>query len=378
MASDRAVATDRPSPTLIQTRNQIAFWLAVLAVFSGFIWLFKGILLPFVLGTSIAYLLDPAVKAMRRRSIPRWAASALILGSFALFLGLLLLLLVPLVYKETTQLIDTMPAYVERLNRLAQHYSRLLQNRFHSDALPNLQDALKDNISTAVSGAGGIVIGLATGTRAVFDILYTAVLTPIIAFLMMNDWPRMKRWLDDMVPRRSHDIVGELWHEIDAKLSGFIRGQLLLSFFLGMIYCIGLTLAGLNFGFLIGIGIGIGSLVPLVGSTAGLVTSLLIAWTQTHELSYVAVIACIFFAGQFFEANILTPRLLGKSVGLHPLWILFSLTAGAALAGIVGMLVAVPVAATAGVIVGYLIRRYKQSTFYVPPEDVPAAVETAP
>jgi predicted PurR-regulated permease PerM len=355
-------------PSLIQARNQILFWAGVIALFAGFVWLFKGILLPFVLGTIIAYLLDPAVKALRRRGIPRWSAAVIILGTFALFIVVLLLLLVPLVFRETTQLIDALPTYTDKLNRMADHYSRLLQQRFHNQDIPSIQDALKDNIGTAVSAGGGIVLSLATGTRAILDLVYTSILTPIIAFLMMNDWPRMKRWLDDMVPRNSHDTVGEIWHEIDAKLSGFIRGQLTLSFILGMSYSVALTLAGLNFGFLIGLGIGIGSLIPLVGSTTGLLTSLAVAWVQTHDLTYVGIIAAIFFSGQFIEGNILTPRLLGKSTGLHSLWVLFALTAGAALAGIVGMLVAVPVAAMASVIIGYLIRKYKRSAFYAPEE----------
>jgi predicted PurR-regulated permease PerM len=355
-----------PQPSLIQTRNQILFWLGMLALFSGFVWLFKDILLPFVLGMVIAYLLDPAVKTLRRRNVPRWSAAVIILGTFALFIFVLLVLLAPLVVRETAQLIEALPSYADKFNRMADHYSRLLQQRFHSQDIPTIQDALKDNITSAVSAGSGIVLSIATGTRAVLDLLYTAVLTPIIAFLMMNDWPRMKRWLDDMVPRQNHEIVGELWHDIDRKLSGFIRGQLLLAFFLGMMYCVALTLAGLNYGFLIGLCIGVGSLIPLVGSTTGLLTSLAVAWVQTHDLTYVGIIAMIFFTGQFIEGNILTPRLLGRTTGLHPLWVLFSLTAGAALAGIVGMLVAVPAAAMASVVVGYLIRKYKRSAFYAP------------
>jgi predicted PurR-regulated permease PerM len=357
--------TDR-ADIIAQTRVQVLFWAAVIVSIVGFVWLFRDILLPFVLGTSIAYLLDPAVKKMRRRNIPRWAAALLILGSFALFVILILVFLMPLAYKEVAQLVEDAPALADRLNRFTQKYSHFAEQKFHINNLGNIQDALKSNLSTAMQGATGLVVSLAMGGKAILNVLYITVLTPIIAFLMMNDWPRMKRWMDDMVPRGSHEVVGELWHSIDSKLSGFIRGQLILSFLLGLFYSIALTVAGLNYGFLIGIVIGVGSLVPLVGSTTGLVTSLLVAWTQAHNFTYLAIIAVIFFVGQFVEANILTPRLLGKSVGLHSLWILFSLMAGAELLGIVGMLVAVPVAATIGVLVGYAISRYKHSAFYVP------------
>lgn len=356
--------------SLVHTRNQVMFWVCVFALVMGLVYLFEGIILPFVLGTAIAYLLDPVVKAMRRRNIPRWAAALLMIGSFALFVTLALIFLLPLAYREIAQLINDLPSIFQKIDGISQRYSRILQERFHTKGLPSLQEAFKSNMATAVSAGGSLMLGIVTGGKAILNVLYVVVLTPIVAYLMMNDWPRMKRWLDDMVPRRGHDVVGQLWHEIDVKLSGFIRGQLILSFLLGVIYSIALTIAGLNYGFLIGVAVGIGSLVPLVGSTTGLIVSLAVAWFQNHDLSYVAVIAGIFFASQFVETNILTPRLLGKSVGLHPLWILFALLAGAELAGIVGMLVAVPLAATIGVLVGYAIRKYKKSTFYVP-EEVP-------
>lgn len=349
------------------SRNQMLFWAAIFAVMLVFVWIFKGILLPFVLGTIIAYLLDPAVKAMRRRNIPRWVASLLILGTFGLCMIILILLLAPVAYREVMQLVDMMPHYIDRATQIVHDSSNWLQKRFRGADLTNIQDALQNNISTAMQAGSGLVLTLATGGWAIVNIIYTAVLTPIIAFLMMNDWPRMKRWLDDMVPRGSHETVGELWHEIDRKLSGFIRGQLTVCFMLGMGYAIGLTLAGLNFGFLIGILVGIMTIIPLVGSTTGLLIALIVAWFQAGDLSYVAIIAGIFFTGQFIEGNIITPRVMGKSVGMPSLWVIFALMAGGTLFGIVGMLMAVPVLAVLGVLIGYMIRRYKQSAFYNPP-----------
>ncbi len=352
---------------LTHSRIQLMFWAGTLGLVFLFVWIFKGMLLPFVLGTIIAYLLDPAVKAMRRRNIPRWAASLLILGTFALSVIILMLLLMPIAYREVMQLVDTLPQYIDRATQIVHDSSNWLQKRFRGADLTNIQDALQNNISTAMQAGGGQVLTLATGGWAVINIIYTAVLTPIIAFLMMNDWPRMKHWLDDMVPRGSHETVGELWHEIDAKLSGFIRGQLTVCFLLGMSYAIALTVAGLNFGFLIGLMIGVMTIIPLVGSTTGLLIALTVGWFQTGELSYLAIIGGIFFMGQFVEGNILTPRVMGKSVGMHSLWVLFALMAGGTLFGIVGMLMAVPVMAVAGVLIGYTIRRYKQSVFYNPP-----------
>lgn len=356
------------------TRYQIVFWMCAVLLLFGFVWIFKPILLPFVLGMIIAYLLDPAVKTMRRKNIPRWAASLLILGTFVLFVVLLLVMLMPLAYKEIMQLVDMVPHYIDRITQTIHRYSGWLQHKFKGSNLTNIQDALQSNITGAMQAGGGLVLTLATGGWAAINIIYTCILTPIIAYLMMNDWPRMKSWIDDMVPRGSHETVGELWHEIDRKLSGFIRGQLTICFLLGMSYAIALTLIGLNFGFLIGLLIGIMTIIPLVGSTTGLLLALSIGWFQTNELSYLALIIAVFFMGQFVEGNILTPRIMGKSVGMHSLWVLFALMAGGTLFGIVGMLVAVPVMAAAGVLIGFAIRRYKRSAVYNGPVSEPIVI----
>lgn len=352
----------------IRIPYQILFWICVAAFLFGFIWLFKAILLPFVLAAIIAYLLDPAVRKMRVRNIPRWVASLLILGSFVLFVVALTVLLAPVAYRELLQLVEMLPTYIDRLWAVVEPYSKWIRQNLRQNGLPDLQAALEANAGKALTVSTTLVSGLATGGQALLTFLYIAVLTPIIAFLMMKEWPKMKHWLDDMVPRQSHDTVSDLWHQIDHKLAGFIRGQLIVSFFLGMFYSIGLTIAGLKFGFLIGLMTGILSLIPIVGSTIGLLASTSVAWFQSDgDLTYTGIIAAIFFFGQFIEGNFLSPKLLGDSVGLHPLWIMFALAAGGALFGIVGMLIAVPVAAIVSVLVGFAIRRYKQSAVYNTP-----------
>lgn len=174
----------------------------------------------------------------------------------------------------------------------------------------------------------------------------------------------MTKWTDDLIPRGSYDTVKGLLHQINVKLSGFVRGQISVAFALAIIYALALTVAGLKFGFLIGIMAGVLSVIPLIGSTVGLVVSVLVAWFQSGEWSYVGIIAAIFLVGQFVEGNFLTPKLLGSSVGLHPLWILFALLAGGSLFGIVGMFLAVPVAAVVGVLLGFAIKQYRESPYY--------------
>ncbi|HEY8190325.1 MAG TPA: AI-2E family transporter, partial [Micavibrio sp.] len=189
-------------------------------------------------------------------------------------------------------------------------------------------------------------------------------ITPIVAFFMMEEWVRITKWIDDMIPRDSYRTIRDLLTQMDRKVSGFVRGQVTISCVLAIAYAIALSIAGLKFGFLIGLMAGILSIVPMVGSMIGLVVAVLVAWLQSHEWSYVGIIAAIFLVGQFLEGNIITPRIMGKSVGLHPLWILFSLLAGGALFGIVGMILAVPVAAIIGVLAAFAIDRYKSSSYY--------------
>lgn len=155
-----------------------------------------------------------------------------------------------------------------------------------------------------------------------------------------------------------------LLKQINEKLAGFIRGQISVALFLAFAYAIALTLAGLKYGLLIGIMSGLLSVIPMVGSAVGLIVSVGVAWFQTGEWSYVAIIAAIFLSGQLIEGNFLTPKLVGDSVGLHPLWVFFALLAGGSLLGILGMFLAVPVAAVIGVLLSYALHKYKQSAYY--------------
>jgi predicted PurR-regulated permease PerM len=181
----------------------------------------------------------------------------------------------------------------------------------------------------------------------------------------MKEWPNILNWAQGIVPRDHLQNVCSLANQIDKKISGFVRGQITICLALGFVYAVALSVAGLKYGFVIGIGTGVLSIIPFVGSTLGLVTSVAVAFLQTGgDLTFVGIIACIFFAGQFIEGNFVTPKLMGDSVGLHPLWIIFALMAGGSLMGLVGMFLAVPVAASIGVLVSFGVSQYKLSPYY--------------
>lgn len=349
-------------------RNHIYFWLGAFAAFLGLVWLFKGVLLPFVLGAAVAYLLDPLVEKLVKLKLSRTVATLIILGGFFVLLFGALALLLPLLYRELSQLATATPELIERLWTLAAPYTAWLQEHLHNGDFAAYQEQIKANAAKILQGGVGVLADggglIASGGQAVVNLVTLLVLMPVTAFFMMREWQTMTKWIDNLIPRKSYQTIKDLLEQINGKVAGFIRGQLAVAFALAVIYAVALMLAGLKYGFLIGLMAGVMSIIPMVGSTTGLVVAVAVAWFQSYEWSYTAMIAAIFLIGQFVEGNFLTPKLLGESVGLHPLWILFALMAGGAAFGIVGMLLAVPVAAVIGVLIGFAIKQYKASPFY--------------
>lgn len=348
------------------TRQQQAwFWgLGFALFFTAFIWIFSGVLTPFVLGIAIAYLLHPVVDGLTRHKINRTVAALLILSFFIVIMLIVMALIGPPAAREAGNLIDKMPGYIDRLFEWLDPHIQWLQQRLGDNYPDNAKSLLRENVGKIFAVTGGIVGGLASGGQAVAGFLTTLVLTPLVAFFMMREWPAITGWVEGLIPRNNEDVVRDLLRQINQKISGFIRGQLSVAFLLGVIYAVALSIAGLNYGFLIGLGAGVLSIIPMVGSTLGLLVSIAVAWFQTGELSYVGIIAAIFITGQLLEGNVLSPKLVGDSVGMHPLWVIFAVMAGGSLFGILGMLLAVPVAAVIGVLAGFAIIQYKASTLY--------------
>ncbi len=354
-------------------RNQAYFWLGAFILLGGFLYLFNNVLLPFVLGAAIAYLLNPLVRAMSKLKIARGPASLMILSGFLFFISLVLLIISPLLYKQSVQLYEELPDYISRLAVMAEPLTYQLAEMMGQDTESvDLGALFKDVVSkhwgAALSSAGGmasIVAGsVAASGQALIDLISVLVFMPLVAYFLMIEWPKIMKWGEDILPRDHKETILDLLSQINQKIAGFVRGQISVAFLLGIIYAVALTIAGLKYGFLIGLMAGLLSIIPMVGSLVGLVVSVVVAWFQSGELGYVALIGGIFLAGQILEGNVITPKLIGDSVGLHPLWIFFSLLAGGSLFGIVGMFLAVPVAASLGVLFAFALNLYKASIYY--------------
>lgn len=349
------------------TRNQLIFWGLALAVLLLFVSVFSAVLLPFVLGLAVAYLLEPLVARLSRWKLPRAAAALLIVALFFIAVGIAAALVLPLLYREGMQLAAALPGYGEKIWVMLTPYLGWVQERFGYNDFSALQDEWKNHAGKLLGAGSGILGGLAAGGKAAASFLTTLVLTPIVAYYMMKEWPAITAWVDGLLPRRHYTVIHDLLGRINLKIAGFVRGQITVALILGVIYAAALALAGLNYGLLIGFVAGVLSVIPMVGSAIGLVAAVTVAWFQAGDLAYVALIAAIFFGGQLLEGSVLSPKLLGDSVGLHPLWIMFALLAGGALFGITGMLLAVPVTAAAGVLAGYALDLYRRSAYYTTP-----------
>lgn len=355
----------------LKPTTHLIFWGCSVLVLVSVIFLLKSMLLPFVLGIAVAYLLNPAVDKFKSFGLGRKPATIVILSGFIILIAAFLVAVIPLMSHEFGQFANDLPVYMQKLSNLFAPISAMIDKYLGGADEDTLQSLLKQNSASAMNVANIILSNLAAGGQAVFDVLSVAVFMPVVAYFMMVEWPKICAWVQGLIPRHAEGTVMGLLGEINQKLSGFVRGQITVAVVLGIAYALALTLAGLKYGVMIGLSAGILSVIPMVGSAVGLIVSIAVAWFQSGDLSFMAIIAGIFIVGQIIEGNFLTPKLVGDSVGLHPLWVFFALLAGGSLLGILGMFLAVPVAAIIGVLIAFALRQYKKSKYFKNSEDHP-------
>ena len=353
-------------------RQQLGFWLAALACLVLFLYLFSGVLLPFLAGLILGYLLDPLADRLERAGFNRLGATLAILVAFSLMFVVLLVLAVPVLAHQFAGFIDALPALLTRLQTLAMEQGAALSDRFGVNVFEKLGldkgDAQKSAGDLARQGVQWLLTFLTSlwsGGTALLGLLSLIVVTPVVAFYILLDWDRMVTTIDGWLPLSSQGIVRELARDMDRAIAGFLRGQSLVCLFLGLWYGLGLSLIGLNYGFLIGISAGVLSFIPYVGSLTALVLAAIVAIVQGWPSWSLFLMAMLVVGvGQFLEGNILTPKLVGASVGLHPVWLMFALFAFGSLFGFTGLILAVPVAAAIGVLCRFALRQYLASPFH--------------
>jgi predicted PurR-regulated permease PerM len=345
--------------------RQTAFWLVVTVAFILLFWLLRGMLLPFVLGMALAYVSDPAADRLERMGLPRWLATLLVLG-LTVGLGILLLVLVvPLIVNQFMQLIQQAPAYFDVLrHRILPRITQFVARIGGPHDAADVQKAATAYMGSVSSWVFGILGHVWSSGLVIADLGAVMLLTPLVAFYFLRDWDLMVANLDSWMPLRHRDTLRGLAREIDEILAGFIRGQATVCVIFAIYYSVALSLAGLEFGIIIGIAAGILTFIPYLGAATGLVASITVAFIQFDDHTRVAIVAAVYIVGHLIESNLVTPMLVGGRVKLHPVWIIFALMAGGALFGFTGVLLAVPVAAVVGVLVRFTLRQYLDSSFY--------------
>ena len=345
--------------------RNVVFWVAALAVFVALLWLLSPILLPFVLGMAIAYVLDPLVNQLSKRGVSRLLAAVLILGGFVVALALLVLLIAPVLAKQLSAFIDNVPAYALRLQAFVSDPSHPWIKRIIGDNLTGTDKSVGDLMNQTVGYLTGLLASLWAKGQALISIFSLLIITPVVAFYLICDWDRMVAALDRLVPVPQRETVRNLGREIDTTIAAYVRGQSGVCLILGSYYATGLTLAGLSFGLLIGVISGLISFIPYVGSLTALILSLAVALAQfAPDWTRIVIVAGIVLFGQFLEGYVVAPKLVGESVGLHPVWLIFALFAFGYLFGFVGLLLAVPLAAGSGVLIRFALARYFASPLY--------------
>ncbi len=341
-------------------RQQLKYWGIATAVFFVVLWFLGDVILPFVLGAAIAYFLDPVADRLEALGCSRAVATAIITISALLIFVILALLVIPLLIEQTAQLISVAPEMASRLQTI-------LTERFPDlgDANSTIRRSLSSIAETIQSRGGEVVNTVLSSFSGVVNAIVIFVIVPVVAFYMLYDWDNMVGKIDALLPRDHAPTIRKLASEIDRTMAGFIRGQGTVCLILGAYYAIALMVVGLNFGLVVGFVAGALTFIPYVGALVGGVLALGLALFQFWgDWLWIVLVWAIFQSGQFVEGNILTPRLVGSSVGLHPVWLIFALSAFGALFGFVGLLVAVPVAASIGVVTRFAISQYKSSLLY--------------
>ncbi|WP_095590346.1 AI-2E family transporter [Actibacterium ureilyticum] len=344
----------------LPVREQAKYWGVFAVVFFAVMWFLGDVILPFILGMAIAYCLDPLADRLERLGFSRILATVTITLLALLLFVLMALLVIPTLVSQTASLFDSAP-------QLFQNLQVFLTERFPSliDEGSVLRKSLGSLGETIQSRGGELLNGVVASVQNVLNVVVLVVLVPVITFYLLLDWDRMVERVDDLLPRDHAPVVRRLASQIDDTLAAFIRGQGTVCLILGTFYAVSLMLVGLQFGLVVGFVAGLISFIPYVGALVGGVLAIGLAIFQFWgEWWMIGAVAAVFAVGQMLEGNILTPNLVGSSVGLHPVWLIFALSAFGALFGFVGMLVAVPVAAALGVLARYGISQYKDSRLY--------------
>lgn len=340
-------------------------WIGVGLVFFGILYLLQGILMPFLTGLLVAYAMNPAVRRLETWGIPRNFGTGLIILSFFLLIGLLLFIAIPFIQTELLRLAARVPQYGARVVSAFQPLLDEAALYIQPQDIERLREHVSSYLAGIITGGINLIAGILKSGIALANILSLIVITPLVSFYLLRDWNKIIQTLDSWLPRPYEPTLRRLFTDMNTTIGGFARGQALVCLTVGLYYCIALTVINLDFGFVVGIVIGVIAFIPYVGALIGFMFSMGIALAQFSDWTSIGIVAGVFAIGQTLEGYLLIPYFVGDRIGLHPVWILFALLAGGVLYGFIGILFALPVSAAIGVLVRYILNIYFKSAYYL-------------
>lgn len=347
--------------------------LALLAATGFLVYLLAPVITPFAISAVLAYFGDPWVDRLEKTSIWKWTLGRTLAVSivFVLLLSLLtvvLLIIVPLLLEQTRLLIQRLPEWIEWFSGTALPWlagkAGFELTGFDSAQFSEMLKEYWQEISTA---AFRVVDFISRGGMAVVTLLTNLVLIPVVTFYLLRDWDLLVRAVHDLLPRNVESEISRMAVDVDKVLGAFFRGQLMVMVALGLIYSVGLSVVGIEFAVLIGMGAGLLSIVPYLGSIVGVLVASGAAIFQFQDWFHLLMVLLVFGVGQTAEGMYLTPKLVGDQIGLHPVTVIFAVLAGGQLFGFLGILLALPVAAALNVLVRHMHEKYRKSELYNSP-----------
>jgi predicted PurR-regulated permease PerM len=354
--------------------RSLAFWIGIFAAVIAATVLLREILLPFVAGMVLAYLLDPLANRLERSGMSRLIATLTIIGLFVAGVVALCVLTAPIIVDEVVYFIDRFPGYVRQLQALATDPSRPWLSKIIGEGLGHAEQSMGELTTLASDWFGAVLRSVWSGGQALISVFSLAVVTPVVAGYLIYDWDHMVVVVDNWVPPAQRDTVRVLAREIDGTIRGYVIGQGALCLIMGLFYAVALSLIGLNHSLFIGVAAGLVSFIPYLGSLAGLLVATCVGVAQFWpNWTPVLFVPAIFFVGQTVADYVLSPYLVSRRVNLNPVWVMFALFAFGYLFGFVGLLIAVPLAAAIGVLMRFALRHYYASPIYAA---MPAASTT--
>jgi len=349
----------------MRVERQVLFWLSAALALILLVSLLRGVLFPFVAGVAAAYFLNPMVDRLASLRLPRWLAAASIILAVGSIAVVLIVLLAPVLFEQGRQVAEALPGQLRQLESTIEAWARAQFGSRFPEIEAEFVRATRSISENWTSLAAWMAASLWNQSAAVFYFLSFVLVSPLVAFYLLVDWPAMLAKVDGWLPRDHAPTIRRLAGEIHESVAAFIRGQGAVCLILGAFYAVALSAAGLRYGLLVGLATGLMSFIPFVGWALGLMTATALAVAQFWpDTAPIALVVGVFLAGLALDSAFLSPKVVGSRVGLHPVWLIFALFVFTYLLGVVGVLIAVPLAAAIGVLARFALRIYLSSKVY--------------